>query len=396
MINSIRNYFAWLVIIFIFILNHSDLSNMVLFVFFFIVVVLSLDTIDWKFSLMKFPVLCIILISIIININAKIETSENIRLLTLSSIFLIFPFKFNPFRSIFLILISCTGLYIIVLQIGAAFGISSISEFINIYYPIENNLWSDRALKSFEQINQGGYYRRFGGIYYNPNIMGQFTVLWFILVSNLLDIIYREYKIKKLFTLLLLILTTTSIIFSGSRTALAVFIIFLICRYWLVLKYYFHLILLPLILFLLFYFKSIFQLRIFDFYQGLSSSRGSGNIKYNILNSWIETRFADDTNLINIWFGDLRWDTMFDADPGYLLNYFGFVGTFFILWYFIVMYINYPIKFKANFSIILIGFGATLVFNFRYSILAFFILSLPYNKYSKSIYHENFMGWSTC
>ena len=79
-------------------------------------------------------------------------------------------------------------------------------------------------------------------------------------------------------------------------------------------------------------------------------------------------------------FGHLNWDRQFDADIGYLLSYFGLFGFMAILVYFTVLFILTNTKYRFVFGLFLISLGATLIMNFRFSILFFIILGITFKQ----------------
>ena len=77
----------------------------------------------------------------------------------------------------------------------------------------------------------------------------------------------------------------------------------------------------------------------------------------------------------------MNWDKQFDADPGYILSFFGLFGTLIFILYLLYIYFQLDTKFKFVFFILLISLGATIIMNFRFSILMAYIFSISYKKH---------------
>lgn len=306
--------------------------------------------------------------------------SNNIsRYLGLLLLVLAFPMKFKWDKRLFYLVLFSAGAYLVVLQLGQAFGIGLIENYINHFYPIEFNQWGEEAtlINNLDEYTQEASHIRYGGIFYNPNIMGQMIVFWYIVMRNF------SIETQRL-TIAVFAITLISIWFSGSRTAFVVFAIFNSLYYWPVIKRYSFIFLFGVVTFfsiLLLGFNSSYDFRIFNITQGITHKEGSGKIKYEIFKTWLEeqTRPAN-FDWIKFFFGNLSWDVEFDNDPGYVLNFFGFAGALFLLFFLYDIFKNSTQLGKLNFVLLLIGIGATVIMNFRFSILLFVVLSVGYKR----------------
>lgn len=371
-----------ILIISLFLFNSTVLSSIFVFGVLIILTLLSLKSILYKniFSIKLF-LLYSFLLTFLVNVNQHIVLSEYIRYISLLILFLFFPLNVDIKNKVLIKLIFITGILIFISQLGSAFGIQPINALIQRFYPIDLNIWESQSIESLRGLSEYGSFRRFGGIYYNPNIMGQNIVLWCILFISIVETNKLQIPQHKLYIIGSYSITSLSVIMSGSRTAMAVFAAFLLLKYYHLIKEKKILIFPIIILVLAISYKFLSELRIFQISSAITSPEGSVNIKFNILKNWWSSRLSE-SSILNILFGDFDLGVHFDADLGYMLSYFGIIGVSSILLYFSKIF--YLLKNKRyNYSIFLIGFGATVIMNYRFSIIALLLLSVAYRSLNK-------------
>jgi hypothetical protein len=375
----------------LFLLNSTIFSNIIIFGLLIIVFLLSYRSIFNKdIFLFKIIILYSLLLTFVVNVNQQIELSEYIRYFSLLIIFLIFPLNVEVKNKFFIVMIFITGILIFISQLGSSFGVQPINILIQRFYPIDYNVWESQSLESISGLNEYGSFKRFGGIYYNPNIMGQNIVLWCILFISILESSKLQISRHLLLIIVSYSITFLSLILSGSRTAMAVYAVFLLLKYYNVIKRKKILISLIIIAVLATSYQFFSELRIFQISSAITNPEGSLNIKFNILKDWLSNRLSGEVNLFNILFGDFDLGIQFDADLGYILSYFGIIGFFAIIFYLSKVFYLFKNK-RYYFSIFLIGIGATVIMNFRFSIIALLILSIAYSDIVKKrlVYDTN-------
>lgn len=325
----------------------------------------------------KFLLFFSFVISLTIALLTKIDVNQVIRLLCLVILFWTYPIKYNLQKKHIWVLIG-VGIYLIGMQVGKTLGIPVLNNFVSTNYPIEKNLWGDNEFEGVGQI-LSGFSNRLGGIYYNPNIMGQsILILYVVIIIGLLK------DFSKVFTFSIAGLFFLSILLTGGRTAMLTFIlinIFLFKRdiqrrlvIWI-----------PVFIIIAavtVYYGTLFEFRAFYNLAGsFSDSEDSGGQKVQIFMSYLnEYDFKSIGKIFMFLFGNLDWDRQFDADPGYLLSFFGLIGTLIIISFFIMVYRKTPQRYRFVFLLFLISVTATILINYRFSILMFMILSLVRNE----------------
>jgi hypothetical protein len=378
----LQSFFSVILIFFCLILNQSAMSNALIAAVLLILFFLNLN--EYAFARKRASMYILFfsfLISGVIGFLAD-DASENIfRYLGLLILVISFPLGFTWSNKYLYYLLFITGVCLVFLQLGSGFGIGQAEGFIKHFYPIDHNLWDEEAilLSTINQYAEGGSSLRYGGVFYNPNIMGQIMVFWYIIMRN--------FSIQtQRFSLIVFLITLVSILFSGSRTAFLVFFIYSLVFYWAIIRRYafvFSIIIICFVLLSYLSLRSSGNFRIFNISQGITAREGSGIIKYGIFRSWVEEQtIPANFDLKKFLFGNLSWDVEFDNDPGYILNFFGFAGALFLLYFLFDIYKHSTRLGKLNFCLLLIGLGATVIMNFRFSILLFLVLSIGYNHLS--------------
>lgn len=377
---SLQSIFSVALVMSCLILNNSSTSNVLITGFLMICAFISIkrDSVarEW---VSRYLLIFSFLVSGIIGITIDVGFENIFRYLFLFTLIVSFPFDFDLNHKYVYYILLLSGVYLVIIQLGGAFGIAQIDSYLIRFYPIRDNLWSEEAnaVSSIKEYVETGAFSRFGGVFYNPNIMGQMTVFWYVIMRSFPD------KIQK-FAIAVFFIAFVSILFSGSRTAFVVFLCYNIILNWNRFRRVSISLLVVLIgsfLLLVLNFGDLGGLRIFDISQGVISTEGSGSVKYQIFTRWLEEQtIPNNFNWLKFLFGSLSWDVDFDNDPGYILNFFGFLGAFSLLYFLFEIYKQSTILGKLNFGLLLIGIGATVIMNFRFSILLFMILSIGCNR----------------
>ncbi len=314
-------------------------------------------------------------ISFLIGVFNGIPSNQLIRYFSIIILIYTYPLNIsltkNYYKVFFVI-----GIYLVAIQILRIFNINFIDNFIDKFYPIEENVWGNFLVSENNNITTV-FENRLSGIYYNPNIMGQSILILYILLT---------LNIKKYFNNNYILLTTLicflSILLTGSRTSMFTFIIIFITNFYLnSTKKNLFIIFIPIcILFTILVYN--FELRVFSNMLHLFSDKeDSGSAKLSMFINYLKyDAFSNFNNILTFIFGKLNWDTQFDADPGYIINFFGIIGLINIVIFFIKVYSTLISKYKYVYYLFLTCIGATIIMNYRFSILIFLILSLSNKK----------------
>lgn len=370
----IRNWAALILCILCLVLNNSEVSNFLVLGNLFFLSLMSVGSLK-KFVLIKGGVTAFILLPFFIGIITQVEINQIIRFLALLLLFLTYPIPVRFSKMQYLIL-GIVIIYLLVMQIGCALQIPLFYDFRAENYPPEQNLWGDNVVEGIEAFLGGLKDIRLPGIYYNPNIMGQSLVIVYGFIF-----IYLFDKIKNGYYYPLFLIFFFSILFTGSRTSMAAFLVMNSFKFWPILKknpklFTFFI---GAVLALVLYYGVTFDFRGLDITGGVFREEGSesGNIKLTIFLSYFEDlNYLSFFDFAGFMLGHLNWDRQFDADIGYLLSYFGVIGFCVIVFYFILIFKLTIPKYRFIFSLFLISIGATLIMNFRFSILFFMLLGM--------------------
>lgn len=386
---SAKEFITGAFLISLFLLNSTTISSVIIFFLLIIIALFSYKSLGNRYFMpFKLLILYSFVTTFIVNINQQIEINEYIRYLSLLIIFLFFPFNVKISNKILIRIIFSTGILIVFFQLGSAYGISAINNLIHRFYPIDIDIWASQSINSISGLNIDGLYSRFGGIYYNPNIMGQNIVLWCILFVNIIDLNRHKLRGFRFYVIGTYSITALSVIISGSRTAMVVFSAFILIKYFYFIKKKKILVLLFVIFAIILSYEFLSNLRIFNISSAITSPEGSFSIKFKILKDWLFTRFQYDVPFLNVLFGDFDLGIQFDSDLGYVLSYFGLIGCFAILLLIINVFRHSRTK-RSNFVVFLISIGATIIMNFRFSIITFVILSIAFTSLNKKLKQSN-------
>lgn len=321
----------------------------------------------------KIIIILFMLIPVIGSLMYGVSIEALIRVYLIIIFIYIYPIKsVNEYVSYKLIYVGIV--YLFILQLNGVFGFG-LDDIIMKLYPIKSNIWYSPPISISDFLS--GNYGRYGGRFYNPNIMGQIIILLYII--TLKDKYQKINKYKQIIIVL-------SLIFSGSRTAMIVFIAVELLRYNKNNKNKLKIIVLYAILFTTYIIiEEVNSIRSLDMIGGITQDNSSMSIKYNILKEYIVYMYQ--TNIFELLFGTLQMDIQFDSDIGYLLRFMGLVPFLALLY----ALFKYVIITETNYRYInmmyLISVGATLVMNFKFIILLIIITNQysSKNKYAKSI-----------
>lgn len=381
-LNKITNLLNCLVISFCFILNSTNNSTFLIFLLLFILLCINLyekNTIN-KF---KIPLFFVLTLCLPFSFFDNFIFSQLVRFIELLILIQLFPnkFKISPLFVKFLFLIL---FFLVFTQFAMTLNISIITKLVDKIYPVEINYWGsndyENVSEAFSQLNN-----RLAGIYYNPNLMGQSVLLLYVLI---LISILKDNISKVKIQFILFIICLISIVLSGSRTALITFIFVNVYAYHKTLLKYIYFVIPFLFYFIFFVFNNYLdEVRVFsNITNPFGDKEDSGGAKLEVLiNHFKNYNYYSINEILFLLFGKMNWDKQFDADPGYIISYFGLVGTFFLIFYISLLYFKIEPKLKFVFFIFLISIGATVIMNFRFSILAFYILSFSYKSQKKII-----------
>lgn len=203
-------------------------------------------------------------------------------------------------------------------QLVYVLGISGITQYLDRIYPLneEQMVWTHRSVSSINEL--GTVNIRGGGLYRNPNQYTKYLNLLYVLVLNL--------RFKSILKYILPVVFLVSILITGSRTGLIVFIAINLLQF-ITRKGSF---LLPIFIgAVLFFISSIFTLRSLDIATGISSgslTKRLPNIDYIVEHldgkSLFIGNFYNENTVSNL----LNADFIFDSDFLSVFFSFGLIG----------------------------------------------------------------------
>ena len=211
-----------LILLFIstFVLNNTNFSSVIIFGLLILMFLNNLKNIKYMIEY-KLLFILFTFISLLIGVSNGIPSNQLIRYFSIIILIYTYPLNISLTKDYFK-LFFVIGIYLVALQIFRIFNINFIDNFIDKFYPIEENVWGNFLISDNNNITTV-FENRLSGIYYNPNIMGQSILILYILLS---------LNIKKFFNNNYILLTTLvcflSILLTGSRTAMFTFILIFI------------------------------------------------------------------------------------------------------------------------------------------------------------------------
>jgi hypothetical protein len=236
------------------------------------------------------------------------RTTETARLASLGLLIAIFPY-----RGIRLTFLREAGLvlmaYVLVFQIGILLGYSSMMAFRERFYPISDNHWEEATLA---QVYEGFRVVRAAGLFYNPNVMAQVVFFPYVIATLCL---------KKPFSgaihAVLATLAFGSIALTGSR-------VYSVAMVLIVLLNTVKTRALRMVMVVVMAVAGLEFIREFIL-NDFSSSSGSMATKLTILSDYLALNAATPLGWIRLLWGG-TYDIPFDADVGYLIGAWGFLG----------------------------------------------------------------------
>ena len=370
-----------------YIFNHKTLTNFYItslfllpqyyiftFLSVFVIAAIHLGIFVSRRNIISFIFSAIILFTIIVNISNFVNTREIIRILI---ILLLFNSIIKiQFENISVKLLGFILLYLVVFQFFSSFDILGFKNLMYTLYPQDEEMILNFDYGILDSTTDFSFFRS-GGIYYNPNLQGQYIV-----GLLLIFLITVKKKCNIYLVLLFYIVSFLSVILSGSRTSFVIIsaIIFLnISRKYIVYLAIFMFLVLSYIIFNL----ELGGLRIFDIVNDLKNSDGSSNVKLNLLLDYIKSSLDSISGIFKLLIGNL-WDGKLhlDSDIGYIIYSFGLINLVILFIYLFSFW--RVIKFKYIYLYLFYSFTATIFFNFKLIFIWFTILALAINQGSLS------------
>lgn len=314
-------------------------------------------------------------ISIIFSLSVNFQHFENSldiqRTIIILFAIIFFPYNFY-FRNISPKLLIVIYIILVSFQIGIGLDINLFVNLRDIYYPHKLDGWNYGRLDQLKNLVD----QRFGGIYRNPNMMGQYSVFLFALFILSLNINRKENtKIFLIISFFLLI----PILLAGSRIAFGIFsiIIILLSSKLLRLKLIGSLVLATLILIAKDVNLSTYS-RVLNFSQAFQDEHGSGSIKIENFFSYLnQINSSKEVLLGNI---GIPHNYFFDSDYGEIFYSYGILGVFFILLFYSILLANVNKSDYFIFTIFGFSFAMSIIFSFKIYLLIMVLLSISYNN----------------
>ncbi len=320
----------------------------------------------------------IIFLTIIINITNLVNTREILRILIILLLFnSILKIQFENISVKLLLFIL---FYLVIFQLFSSFDIFGFKNLMYTLYPQDEEMILNFDYGILDSTTDFSFFRS-GGIYYNPNLQGQYIV-----GLLLIFLITSKKKCNLFLKFLFFLVSFLSVILSGSRTSfviISLIIFFNISR-----KYFFYwMIFLFFGLIYILFNLELGGLRIFDVISDLKDSDGSSNVKLNLLLDHIKTSTDSLSGTLRLLIGNL-WDGKLhlDSDIGYIIYSFGFVNLVILALYLFSFWRE--IRFKFIYLYLLYCFTATIFFNFKLIFIWFTILALAINQSSLPKHHN--------
>jgi hypothetical protein len=377
-LQSLRNWVSLFLVVLCLVLNNSTKSSLLIFANLISLVFLNLPSVK-NIIYFKGFLVTFIFLPLFIGIINEVESNQILRFLALFLLFVTYPFKVN-FEKLHYLILGMIALYLLFMQIGCALQIPLFIDFRELNYPPEQNLWGNNAVEGIMAFLGGLKDVRLPGIYYNPNIMGQSFLILFVFFF-----VFIFEKSNRTFYFSLFFIFFLSILFTGSRSTMVSFLFINSFKIWPILKKNPKLFMLFLsipVISILYYGVRLESFRGLNVIGGIFNGNDeSRSVKIEMLVSYFrDLNFLSFFDMAGFLLGHLNWDRQFDSDLGYLLSYFGLVGLIAISIYFFVIFILTDTKYRFVFGLFLISLGATLIMNFRFSILFFIILGITFKQ----------------
>ena len=382
----------WIICILIFlclVLNGTSTSSIIIFLFLVYLFIKNISNLN-NYRDLKILLFVSFFISFLFGLSKGIELTQLIRFFSVLILFWTYPLKFE-LKRIHLILLLIVGVYLIIMQLGRAIGISVIDDFITTNYPNEKKIFIETVYDNIDKlVNE--FDTRLAGIASEANTMAHTMLILFATI-----IIGLRKNFSSRIVLVAFICAFISILVTGGRTGLVTFIIMNIFIFKDYLKQNKKILLLFISGFIILYFNYLVNFRAFDLLSLFDQKESSGSIKMQILlDYFMEISSGSIEDFIIFIFGYMNWDRHFDAELGNVISFYGVMGLLLIVLFFIQIYKATYKNYRWIFFIFLISIGGTILLNYRFGILTFLALSsvnqkniLTFNKKHKQVLIQN-------
>lgn len=328
------------------------------------------DTYRKGMNQIRVMLLCAMLMTFVINVGS-VEPKAIVAAIYLMILFFCFPMVSSVrLRNIFLLI----GLGVILLtQLAYIFHVTPIISIIDQYYPIMEEDENRIAWMQGEIDASNVFTFRNGGLYRNPNNCSR--AIDFVLAAFLIE----NRKSNLSLNVAVMVAAMLGILMTGSRTGLVVtlLIIFLFIRQDNLIS-----VGKQRILYILFALGVLYMMRGSLEFRGMQVGEGmneSSNLKWEIFKNYI----SSESNPIKLIFGTLQSTRPFDAEYGYIVGQYGFIG---LLVYCVFWYKLFKTTRKENrciFPILLWMLSSSIMMAYRSAFLAMMIFSLYYQRTSE-------------
>ena len=382
----------WIICILIFlclVLNGTSTSSIIIFLFLVYLFIKNISNLN-NYRDLKILLFVSFFISFLFGLSKGIELTQLIRFFSVLILFWTYPLKFELKKN-HLILLLIVGVYLIIMQLGRAIGISVIDDFITTNYPNEKKIFIETVYDNIDKlVNE--FDTRLAGIASEANTMAHTMLILFATI-----IIGLRKNFSSRIVLVAFICAFISILVTGGRTGLVTFIIMNIFIFKDYLKQNKKILLLFISGFIILYFNYLVNFRAFDLLSLFDQKESSGSIKMQILlDYFMEISSGSIEDFIIFIFGYMNWDRHFDAELGNVISFYGVMGLLLIVLFFIQIYKATYKNYRWIFFIFLISIGGTILLNYRFGILTFLALSsvnqkniLTFNKKHKQVLIQN-------
>lgn len=260
-------------------------------------------------------------------------------------------------------------------QLAYVFHISPVISFIDTYYPSSD----DVAIRRYEWMNEtmnmsNTFSFRNGGLYKNPNQCSRY--LDFLLCAFLME--NKKSRFSQIIPFCVAVLF--GILLTGSRTGLVVsitLIFFSIRNNVMISKARKN------IMYALFFLGFIWLLTSNNDFRGLKVDSGmndSAGAKWSGLMHYLQT----ESNPIYLLLGHLQAELPFDAEYGYMIGQYGFIGTIFYAAFWYKIFKSTRKENRVIFVLLLWMVSSTILLAYRAAFLAMIIFSMYYKRVETS------------
>jgi len=363
-----QNWFICILIFLCLVLNGTSTSSMIIFLFLVCLFIKNISNLN-NYRDLKILLFVSFFISFFFGLSKGIELTQLVRYFSLLILFWTYPLKFELKRN-HLILLQIVGVYLIIMQLGKAIGISVIDDFITANYPNEKKIYIETVYDNIDVlVNE--FDTRLAGIASEANTMAHTMLILFATI-----IIGLRRNFSSSIVLLAFLSAFISILVTGGRTGLVTFVIMNIFIFRDYLKQNKKILLLFTSGFIILYFNYLLNFRALDLLSLFDQKESSGSIKMQILFDYFkEISSGSIEDMIIFIFGYMNWDRQFDAELGNVISFYGVTGLLLIVLFFLQIYKATYKNYRWMFFIFLVSIGGTILLNYRFGILTFLALS---------------------